>query len=77
MFLVGGGILRHGIGPLGHAIEGLAHGLGALEGLATQLLAVVFGVLVGLLCIPVVKLGGLVVGVVSPKRRGTRESEKN
>lgn len=30
MFLVGGGILTHGIGPLHHAIEGLTQGLGAV-----------------------------------------------
>jgi predicted DNA repair protein MutK len=28
MFLVGGGILTHGVAPLGHAIEGMAHSVG-------------------------------------------------
>lgn len=54
MFLVGGGILVHGIAPLGHAIEGLAArlttlpGVGhALEILAANLLNAIAGVIAG------------------------------
>ena len=51
MFLVGGGILVHGIHPLAHAIEGLFAGLGGalgavLPALANGLLGVVAGALV-------------------------------
>lgn len=58
MFLVGGGILVHGI-PMAaemlHAVEALAHGLPALTGLATVLASVLFNGLFGLVA------GGLLV----------------
>jgi uncharacterized protein len=38
MFLVGGGILVHGIGPLHHAIEGLAHSAAHAGGAVAQFL---------------------------------------
>ena len=51
MFLVGGGILVHGLPPLGHAIEGAVQPLGAvaawlLPPLADALLGVLAGALV-------------------------------
>ncbi|HYO53263.1 DUF808 domain-containing protein [Archangium sp.] len=69
MFLVGGGILTHGIAPLHHAIEGLAQragevsGLGGLLRAATPPLAdAAVGIIAG-----AVTLG--VVGVVSVGKR--------
>lgn len=55
MFLVGGGILVHGVPVVGHAIDGWAAGLGAWGGLLSS----VAGGLVGLLC------GAVVAGVVT------------
>ena len=50
MFLVGGGILVHGIAPLHHGIESLTHGLGGLGGgLASMLANAVVGVVAGAL----------------------------
>jgi predicted DNA repair protein MutK len=54
MFLVGGGILTHGVPALHHAIEQLAHGLGGVLGvlaptLADALVGIVAGALV--LCV--------------------------
>ncbi|NRF70019.1 DUF808 domain-containing protein [Aquincola sp. S2] len=46
MFLVGGSILMHGIGPLHHAVEGWTQGLG---GLAGGVLSMVADALVGVL----------------------------
>ncbi len=40
MFMVGGGILVHGIPPVHHLIEELAHGMGSVPGLGGFLLAV-------------------------------------
>ena len=48
MFLVGGGILTHGIPPLHHAIETLVAGAGALVGaLAPMLIDALVGVIAG------------------------------
>ncbi len=54
MFLVGGGIITHGIGPVHHAIEGWAEQAGAvpgvgglLEALTPSVLSAIVGVLVG------------------------------
>jgi predicted DNA repair protein MutK len=41
MFMVGGGILTHGIPPLHHFIEGLAHGAGNVPGVGGVLKALV------------------------------------
>ncbi|KFE69213.1 DUF808 domain-containing protein [Hyalangium minutum] len=41
MFMVGGGILTHGIPPLHHLIEGIAHGAGNVPGVGGVLQAVV------------------------------------
>lgn len=56
MFLVGGGILTHGIAPLHHAIEKLAQGLGGVAGAALPTLAdAVVGLLAGALVLLVVQ----------------------
>ena len=57
MFLVGGGILVHGIVPLHHWIEGLAHRLTAVPGVGGVLDAVAPAVLGG--------LAGIVAGAVT------------
>jgi predicted DNA repair protein MutK len=63
MFLVGGGILTHGIPPLHHAIEELAHGLheiptvgGLLAAISAPLANGVVGVIAGALVLGVVML---------------------
>jgi uncharacterized protein len=56
MFLVGGGIVVHGVTPLDHAVERLAHSAGALEMLTVLLLDAVVGVVVG-----AAVLGGVVL----------------
>ncbi len=64
MFLVGGGILTHGVPALDHAIEGLAHaaatwaGVGGVMGVLTPLLAdALVGVAAGALVLVVVNAG--------------------
>ena len=62
MFLVGGGILVHGLPPvyeLLHHLQELALGVGAMGGLLSGLVMVLFNGLFGILA------GGLVLGVVS------------
>jgi len=59
MFLVGGGILAHGLGPVDRAIKGLlgaSSGGGALRGLGTALLEGAFGVAAGALTLAAVLL---------------------
>ncbi len=57
MFLVGGGILTHGIAPLHHAIEAAAAGLGgALQWLAPTLADALIGIVAGALVLAVVGL---------------------
>jgi hypothetical protein len=66
MFLVGGGILTHGIGALHHGIEGLAHGVGKVPGVGGLLEAVtpsLADALVGLVA------GALVLGAVLGVKR--------
>ena len=60
MFLVGGSILAHGVAPLGHAMEQLAHGMGPAAGAVVTLL---LEALVGLLA------GGLILGAVTLAQR--------
>ncbi|KAF0814921.1 Inner membrane protein YedI [Andreprevotia sp. IGB-42] len=60
MFLVGGGILTHAIGPLHHAIEHLAASAGGLGSVVSALLNGLFGVAAGAVCLGVVSvLGGV------------------
>lgn len=47
MFLVGGGILLHGVPALGHAVELFAEGLGALGGVVSSLAGGVAGLAAG------------------------------
>jgi predicted DNA repair protein MutK len=61
MFMVGGGILTHGIPVLHHLIENIAHGLGSVPGIGGFLAAVtpslldaVAGVIAGALCLALV-----------------------
>jgi predicted DNA repair protein MutK len=56
MFLVGGGILVHGIPPLHHAIEALAAGAGGVAGVG--------GLLKGLLTMLLDGLVGIVAGAI-------------
>jgi predicted DNA repair protein MutK len=55
MFLVGGGILAHGIPAVHHAIEAAVHGLpGLASGLATMALNAVVGIVAGLVVVAIV-----------------------
>jgi predicted DNA repair protein MutK len=65
MFLVGGGILTHGVAPLGHAIEGMAHSVGEAASALTWaapllplLLNGLFGIAAGAVVYGVVSLAG-------------------
>ncbi len=51
MFLVGGGILLHGVPALGHAIEHWAHGLGSVGGLVNSVVGGVAGLLAGVVVV--------------------------
>ncbi len=57
MFLVGGGILVHGIPPLHHLSERLAAGGGLLGGLGPMLLGALAGIVAGGLAVAVVTAG--------------------
>jgi len=57
MFLVGGGILTHGVPALHHAIEGVAHGVGGMLGALTPtLLDALAGIVAGAITLVVVTL---------------------
>jgi len=56
MFLVGGGILLHGVPALAHAVEAWAAGLGWVGGLVGNLAGGVAGVLAGAVVVLVVQL---------------------
>ena len=57
MFLVGGGIIVHGIGPLGHWAHDLAEGLGGVAGLlAPALFNAVVGIVAGAIVLAIVEL---------------------
>ena len=57
MFLVGGGILTHGLGPVRHAIEAFTAPLGGFFGVVASSLAdALFGMLAGALALAVVTL---------------------
>lgn len=69
MFLVGGGILSHGISPVHHAVEGLASRAGALPGvgpLLGGLTSAALNALVGLLA------GALALGAFALSKRVSR-----
>lgn len=63
MFLVGGGILAHGIGPLHHGIEHIGETIGMFGWLATALLNALVGVAGGVLALLAVTLFGKVAGL--------------
>ena len=56
MFMVGGGIVVHGIAPLHHAVEHAAEAL-PLSALVSALLNTVLGILAGALVLAAVTLG--------------------
>lgn len=62
MFLVGGGILAHGIAPLHHGIEHLGETLGLFGGLAAALLNALVGIAGGALALLAVTLFGKLAG---------------
>ena len=65
MFLVGGGILTHGVPALHHVVEGLLHGFdGAAVSLGALLLDLLAGLVAGVLVVAVVKLVQRVRGAV-------------
>ena len=66
MFLVGGGILEHGVPPLHHAIEAIAAGAGAVAGIGGVLKVLVTMLLDGLIGIVA---GAIVLGGVLAYRR--------
>ena len=57
MFLVGGGILTHGLPPVHHAIEAMAEMAGPLGWLVSMLLDAVVGMVGGAITLGVVKAG--------------------
>lgn len=67
MFLVGGGILVHGIDFLHHEVEGLAHLTGMFESLATMLLNALVGLIVGVIFVAIVTMPGKIRGRKSPR----------
>ncbi len=65
MFLVGGGILAHGIPGLGHLIEELAHVGGAVGGALLPLLAnTAVGLAAGAICLGLFRAGAALVAKV-------------
>jgi predicted DNA repair protein MutK len=67
MFLVGGGILLHGIPPAAHAVEHWAEGLGLLGALLPSLAALLVGIVAGALA-----LGGFELGTATARKlKGT------
>ncbi|HYC55750.1 MAG TPA: DUF808 domain-containing protein [Candidatus Binatia bacterium] len=59
MFLVGGGIIAHGVAALHHVVEDLAHGAGAMGWLVEMLANALVGIVVG----------GVIVGVVMAAKK--------
>lgn len=54
MFLVGGGIIVHGIGYLHHAVEDIAHLTGIFEGLSNTIMNGVIGFVIGVIALAIV-----------------------
>lgn len=69
MFLVGGGILVHGIDFLHHEVEDLAHLTGVFENITTMLLNALVGLIVGVIVVAIVTL--------ISKIRGNKSSSVN
>ena len=66
MFLVGGGILVHGIDFLHHEVEDLAHLTGIFESITTMLLNALVGLVVGVIVVAIITMIG--------KARGNKPS---
>lgn len=62
MFLVGGGIIVHGIGFLHHSVEDIAHLTGVFEGLTASLLNGLVGLIVGAIVVAIVTTIGKIRG---------------
>lgn len=62
MFLVGGGILVHGIGFLHHGVEDIAHLTGVFETVTTTLLNGLVGLIVGVIVVAIVTIIGKIRG---------------
>ncbi len=62
MFLVGGGILVHGIDFLHHGVEDLAHLTGIFESITTMLLNALVGLIVGLAVVAIMTVIGKIRG---------------
>ena len=56
MFLVGGGILVHGVPALHHGVESIAHGAGGFAGLVPTLFNALIGIVAGAIIVGVVQL---------------------
>ena len=69
MFLVGGGILTHGVPPLGHAIDALAEKAAPLAGFLAGVAPLLANALVGVLAGAVVLGGVTLVKKALPARR--------
>ncbi|MGH8492425.1 MAG: DUF808 domain-containing protein [Moraxellaceae bacterium] len=67
MFMVGGGILVHGIAPAHHAIEHMAAVTGPLAGISGALLHGLFGVVAGALVLAVVMLASKLKPAKNPE----------
>lgn len=62
MFLVGGGILVHGIGFLDHGVEDIAHLTGVFESVTTAILNGVIGFIIGAIIVGVFTIVGKMRG---------------
>lgn len=62
MFLVGGGVLVHGINFLHHEVEDLAHLIGVFESITTMLINTAIGITVGILVVAVITIIGKIRG---------------
>ena len=62
MFLVGGGILVHGIDFLHHEVEDLAYLTGIFESITTMLLNALVGLVVGVIVVAIITMIGKVCG---------------
>ncbi|MGE5471409.1 MAG: DUF808 domain-containing protein [Bacteroidota bacterium] len=69
MFLVGGGILAHGIAPLHHATQLVGESVGPLGGILAALLDMLTGIAGGALALLVVTAVGKLAGKLKGKRR--------
>ena len=62
MFLVGGGILVHGIGFLHHGVEDIAHLTGVFESVTTAILNGVIGFIIGAIIVGIFTIVGKIRG---------------